>query len=155
MDKTQSPASLDGELAAVTKNVFETMLGTGIEVLTGWRQPGKFETTAFIALTGGWNGTLTVECSREQARCFASAMLGMSAEELEPADITDAVGEIANIVAGNLKVLFPGARLGLPSVIQGTDYALRVCNAKPFSRAAFSSPWGPFQISLFEEERGN
>jgi len=41
-------------------------------------------------------------------------------------DVRDALGELANMLAGNLKSVLPsGVVLSMPSVIEGSDYSLR------------------------------
>ncbi|HEX4921453.1 MAG TPA: chemotaxis protein CheX, partial [Candidatus Bathyarchaeia archaeon] len=56
---------------------------------------------------------------------MASRMLGIHAEEAGP-EMWDAVGEIANMVAGNFKNkitgLGDGCMLSVPTVITGADY---------------------------------
>lgn len=153
MESTYVSNGIFDELTSITATVFDTMLGQTVGILEEGCEPVRPDVTACITLAGGWNGTLTLECGHDQARSFAAAMLGSAPEELETPDIADAIGELANIVAGNLKALLPAARLGLPSVVLGSNYEVQVCRAKPLRRITLTSPWGPFRIGLFEEER--
>lgn len=42
-------------------------------------------------------------------------------------DVRDSLGEIVNMIAGNFKALLPdGAAISMPSVVEGSDYTLRV-----------------------------
>lgn len=76
---------------------------------------------AMATISGEWNGTICVSCSRVAARHAASAMFGMEDEELTAGEIDDAVGELVNVVGGNIKSLVPGPSvLGLPTVVEGT-----------------------------------
>ena len=53
-------------------------------------------------------------------------------------DVRDVMGELANMVAGNLKSLLPrGVDLSMPSVVEGSDYALRVCGVNAVERTDF------------------
>jgi CheY-specific phosphatase CheX len=56
-------------------------------------------------------------------RLVSGALLGFVDAELSHADITDAVGEVANMLAGGVKrrlsAVSPGLQLGLPLFIQG------------------------------------
>jgi chemotaxis protein CheX len=66
-------------------------------------------------------------------------------------DVRDVMGELANMVAGNLKCLLPrGTGLSLPSVVEGSDYTLRVCGVHAVERMVFSSATGLFRITLIE-----
>jgi CheY-specific phosphatase CheX len=62
--------------------------------------------------------------------------------------VRDVLGELANMIGGNLKcVLTPGIRLSMPSIVDGSDYSLRVCGAEVPERLAFQCAEGPFWIT--------
>jgi chemotaxis protein CheX len=78
---------------------------------------------AWVAITGSWEGHILVTCSRVQARNLAGAFLGMSVDEV-PAqeDVADVLGELANIVGGNVKSMLPsGCTLSTPSFVDEGD----------------------------------
>jgi chemotaxis protein CheX len=63
--------------------------------------------------------------------------------------VRDMLGELANMIGGNLKsVLAPGIRLSMPSVVEGSDYSLRVCGAQVRERLAFQCAEGPFWVTI-------
>jgi CheY-specific phosphatase CheX len=62
--------------------------------------------------------------------------------------VRDVLGELANMIGGNLKcILNHGTRLSMPSVVDG-DYTLRVCGAASQERLAFSCDEGVFRVSV-------
>ncbi|MDA8391545.1 MAG: chemotaxis protein CheX [Actinomycetota bacterium] len=63
---------------------------------------------------------LALQCDRETARSLAAAMLDMAPPEIGPQDISDAMGEIANIIGGNLKALAEDLTLGF-AVVQDAE----------------------------------
>ena len=66
-------------------------------------------------------------------------------------DVRDSLGELANMVGGNLKsVLPPGVALSMPSVVDGSDYALRICGGNATNTVAFSSALGIFWVTLVQ-----
>jgi hypothetical protein len=68
-----------------------------------------------------------------------------------PDDVRDGLGELTNVIAGNLKPLLPsGVSLSIPSVVEGRDYALRLCGGNLFETLWFEDPLGPFRITLVE-----
>jgi chemotaxis protein CheX len=70
---------------------------------------------AWVAITGTWEGHVQVACSRAQARNLAAAFLAMDVDEVLDEDVADVVGELANIVGGNVKSLLPaGCTLSTP-----------------------------------------
>ncbi len=89
---------------------------------------------ASIAVTGGWSGHITLDVSRAGADVLARRML--MSDEVSEADVTDAVGELVNVLGGNVKgLLLEESALGLPQV--RTDdvpvppgAAVQVCHAE-------------------------
>jgi len=55
------------------------------------------------------------------------------------------------MIAGNLKpVLPPGVALSMPTLVEGTDYALRILGGNLAGMLAFYSPGGVFWVTLIE-----
>ena len=53
-------------------------------------------------------------------------------------DVRDALGEITNMIGGNVKALLPTpSRLSLPTVVEGADYAVTVPRTKPAGVVSF------------------
>ena len=80
---------------------------------------------ATISIGGNWTATLAVTMAPDLVAQFASALLACPADELDPADVSDAFGELANVVGGNVKGLIedPSAALSLP-VVSATPPAI-------------------------------
>jgi chemotaxis protein CheX len=111
----------------VTQEIWEALLAPdGPSPLLPGELPG-FEVVARTEITGEWNGTVCLSCSRVAARQAAAVMFGLGDDELTAADISDAVGELINVVGGNIKSLVPGPSvLSLPSVSEEGQHALPV-----------------------------
>lgn len=81
--------------------------------------------TAMVGLAGRYNGLVSVHIPWSLALSFTSLMLGMEVTEIND-DVTDAMGEISNMVAGSFKQhLSKGGsdiQLSTPSVVNGADY---------------------------------
>ena len=72
-----------------------------------------------VRLTSGWNGAVLMECDKAQACRFTARFLSMDAPDSVDDLVRDVLGELANMIGGNLKcVLKGGMRLSLPSVIE-------------------------------------
>jgi chemotaxis protein CheX len=110
--------------------------------------------TGCIQITGAWQGAVTVECSGGLARNVAAIMFGMDACDVCQDHINDALGEITNIISGNIKALLPEpSHLSMPAVTEGTDYFFTICGSKPVSEASFSCDGRPFKITVLEKDR--
>src|ERR1035437_4995314 len=83
--------------------------------------------TAMVGLAGTYNGLVSVHIPWQLAISFTSLMLGMEVSEIDD-DVNDAMGEIANMIAGSFKQhLSKGGsdiQLSTPSVINGADYVV-------------------------------
>jgi chemotaxis protein CheX len=76
------------------------------------------DVSASVSVTGAWRGHVVVRCSEAAARKAAAALLGVELEDVTPDDVTDALGELANIIGGNVKSLLPEpCALSLPHVL--------------------------------------
>ena len=70
---------------------------------------------ASVDIHGDWSGTVTLEMAPSTAETAARTMLHL--DTVEVADVTDALGELVNMIGGNIKSLLPsGSTLGLPIV---------------------------------------
>ncbi len=73
--------------------------------------------SARVGITGSWSGEVLVETSVSGAVALTAALLALPFELVEPLDLEDAVGELANIVGGSVKSCVDGdATLSLPRV---------------------------------------
>jgi chemotaxis protein CheX len=105
--------------------------------------------TAAVYLTGQWEGAIFVHCHPPQACDFAGRFVGMPPPETVDDDVRDVMGELANMIAGNLKCTFcPGIRVSVPSVVDGRGYALRVCGGYVVCEAGFDTAAGPVWVTL-------
>jgi chemotaxis protein CheX len=76
--------------------------------------------TGCVHLSGAYTGAIMLQCSPPAARDAAAALFSVSPDDVTPAEVVDAMGEIANMVGGNVKSMLPGpSTLSLPSVIHG------------------------------------
>jgi chemotaxis protein CheX len=74
--------------------------------------------SAWVAVSGPWTGVVVLTCGRATAEELSRTLLrGCSPGPLDADDVADAMGELANVVGGNVKALLPGPSvLGLPDI---------------------------------------
>ena len=142
--------SVNAEMVAQTvEAVFLAMMD--LEVFPGgtpWA-PAYDQLTSAVHLTGAWNGALIFECDRRQACQFAGRFLSMNPPEVVTDDVRDVLGELANMIGGNIKsAVASGLSLSMPSVTDGSDYGLRVCGSQVQDRLAFECADGSFWVTL-------
>lgn len=129
----------DADLVAVATDVWTTMLGRDLTLVPSGACATPTPTIdGVVSITGGWAGAVVVRLARPLACRIAAGMFDLDGMPA-PADIQDAVGEIANTTGGNIKGLLPGfCHLSLPTVVDGSDFRLRVPGAAVVSRLQFS-----------------
>ncbi len=141
------------------QDVFITMVGVEdlmhlplqIDVTTHFKEC----LTAMVGLAGTYNGLVSVHIPWPLAISFTSLMLGMEVTEIDD-DVNDAMGEIANMVAGSFKQhLSKGGsdiQLSTPSVINGADYNVSSGNNLENITIKFATDEEWFMVSLSIEE---
>jgi chemotaxis protein CheX len=143
-----------GELAQIVEYVFRTMVCLEVSESSRPWNPGGDRLTSTIHLAGDWKGALALECDRKQACAFAAHFLSISPPEVVDDVVRDVLGELSNMIGGNLKcVLAGGLKLSMPSVVDGTDHSLRVCRAGVRERLVFECLEGVFSVAVLREER--
>jgi chemotaxis protein CheX len=120
-------------LEMATREVFELMLSCQLTVATTPEESTP-EVTAMVGLAGQLCGVLSVCCGNKAAALMASKMLGVELDKVG-AEVSDALGEVCNMVAGNFKNkiagLAEGCMLSPPTVITGSDYSLHSMAESP------------------------
>lgn len=140
-------------LAEIVQSVFVTMMD--LEVSIGdmqWHPSAGERLTSSVQLTGEWNGAVLLECSRHQACQFAGRILASDPPENVDDDVRDVIGELANMIGGNMKSgMANGIRLSMPTVMDG-DYDLRVCGSTVKDRLAFQCAEGHFWVTILSKD---
>jgi chemotaxis protein CheX len=118
------------KIAEITKGVFSTMVMMDVVDESPLAEPvvSFHDTlTSMVGLAGSYSGILAIHCPKILALKVTSNMLGMDVTDINE-DVNDAMGEIANMVGGDVKHIFSpkGAdiNLSIPTVIYGSDYVL-------------------------------
>lgn len=115
-------------LELAVEEVFEIMLCQRIKPAAKGENATAGEFTAMVGLAGALCGILTFSCDRKTAREVAVCMLGPEIADSEE-QVSDALGEICNMIAGNFKNKLAGTdgrcMLSVPTVIKGEEYSVR------------------------------
>jgi CheY-specific phosphatase CheX len=109
------------QVYAIAEEVFAAMIDGEPGYLRPWEGevPAAAEPlVAWVDVHGELAGRAAVSTDVPTAHELTRALLGMGADEpVGPEDLTDAFGEVANVVGGNVKALLPSqGTLSLPQV---------------------------------------
>lgn len=135
-----------------TIDCFKTMITDQISSLPPSlkRQPfSSYSISGIIGLSGEAQGSISLGFSMPVAVKVVSDMLKTPIKETYP-DLPDAIGEIANIIAGNAKKELSKFNLSisLPNVIIGKDHSLAGEGGAPTILVPFSSGSGDFMMEI-------
>ena len=118
------------EIIAGIKDVFSTMLMVDLECDGVYEDQScliQSNLTSIVGFGDGVRGMLAIHCPAEVAQRITAAFLGVEKQEIDE-EVKDAIGEIANMVAGNLKVSYKkndiDVVLALPTSIVGESFVV-------------------------------
>lgn len=147
-----SAAQVDQLIAGVWEQILRlpvTTGDTGGSVETSHRQMA-----AYVQISGAWDGTVALHCTQDLAATVAATMFNVSRADVIARDELDALGELANMIGGNLKPLLPGpSHLSLPTVVGGASYAARVPGSRVIGRHHYETAGHPFSICMMERQK--
>lgn len=124
---------LRGFVAGAMDEVFDTMLSMNIELadegvqanVEGERIVGS------VGFAGKAVGSVSIQVNEAFARRITAAMLGMEEDEIEgDEEVHDVIGELSNMVGGDLKSRLCdeglNCDLSIPSITKGSDFRTEI-----------------------------
>lgn len=131
--------------------VFEATFAIAVEDAAADDSVGASIASSLVGIAGRWDGAVIVDCATAVAHELASTMFGVPADEVGRDQVEDALGELANMIGGNLKALLPSpCALSLPTVVEGRDYRVRVPGATIVRDVHFTLPGGGLRVLVAE-----
>jgi chemotaxis protein CheX len=135
-----------------TVHTFKTMLSEDVTVGKPAVKALPFPTydvSGIIGLSGDAQGSITMSFPKLTALKVVSKMMGMSIKVIGP-ELTDGIGEIANIVAGNAKQHLSNCNLSisLPNVVVGRSHVISAPSGSASIVVPFQSSLGDFAVEV-------
>lgn len=123
---------LKGFVTNSVKSVFQTMLSMDIEMdrtLENEESSANGHIVGTVGFAGAVMGTINLFVSRTFGREMAAAMLGTTVEDIgSDEEVNDVIGEVCNMVGGDLKSRLCDAgltcSLSIPSVTYGNGFKI-------------------------------
>ncbi|MEQ8848447.1 chemotaxis protein CheX [Botrimarina sp.] len=138
-------------LKAVT-NTFATMLAADAhrgDLSLGDPRQRQYPISGLIGLSGKASGMVVINLSTEVALKAASQMLMEDINEVND-DVLDAVGELANVIAGQAKTDLAqyDLNVSLPNVVTGEGHEIRFPSSTPPLAVPFKTDFGPLRLEV-------
>ena len=133
----------------IVESIFATMMDLEVCAIDVPWCPAEDRLTSSVDLHGDWNGSVSVECNRHQACQFAGKFLRMEPPEAVDDDVRDVLGELANMIGGNIKsVIAANTHLSTPFVMDGWNCKRRNCRPDNHDEIALHFAGGTFWVSI-------
>ncbi len=150
---------LVSRITVATQDVFSMMLGSDAVPGAARTEDGGVGPTegvvALVGLTGPLVGTGSVCCTPDLACKLAGHML-MTEYAAVDNDVLDAVGEVANMIIGNLKTSiedqFGAMWLSVPTVVYGRNFTTRSMGRHNWTVVPFSCGGDEMTVQMFLTE---
>ena len=144
---------IGNEIGKAIDEIFSTMIL--MDVTQESLEISSFETTSnissMIGLGGDIRGLLSLHFPQSVATAITSGLLGVEVTDLDE-DVKDATGELANMIAGNLKIILAeyglSAELAIPHTIIGNAYKTSGLGRADKISALFNTDDGHFRVDL-------
>ena len=143
-----------GKIIAATEEIFSTMIFidlTAGEPLSEGKTELGCHVSAMIGLSGDLNAMLGIHCPAQVGMAIGGAMLGMDLKAIDD-DTKDALGEIANMLAGGLKEACAAEDtnllLAIPTTVSGNSYKISAPTGSNRLLLPFDIDAGRFYIDL-------
>lgn len=118
--------------------------------------PTKFDeilerpVTAYIKISGNWQGMVFVVMEWDLAQQLAEKMFSCEKGRASKDEINDAISEMTNIIGGNLKSLLPQpSQLSLP-IVDKNEGRLGFPFAEQISQVVFQCLGSKFKVSIHQ-----
>ena len=137
------------DISDVTCQVWENILSIEAVPVPA-RDGAQLSVASSVQIIGVWNGAVMLSMPPELGTLIATTMFELAAEDLDPTELDDAVGEMANMIGGNIKSLLPGpSQLSMPTVVRG-DHAPGFPGTVISEHLEFLVEGLPFTVTVFE-----
>ncbi len=123
--------NLGSFLRSATQEVFETMLSMELGEIDAIKQlpEDTRQVVGSVSMAGTVSGTVNIYVGDMFAKVITADMLGMELDEVDSdEEIHDVVGELSNMIGGDLKSRLCDAgfdcSLSIPSITSGKDFVI-------------------------------
>jgi chemotaxis protein CheX len=118
---TAQPISqlLDAEtVQSIADEVWPSLVGDGEAFVPVPVAPPAELVSAWVDIVGPWTGSVVLSCAPATAEALTeNVLMTRPPTVVDAEDVADALGELANVLGGNIKSVLPGeSKLGLPQI---------------------------------------
>jgi chemotaxis protein CheX len=141
-------AEIDTDIEDVIKTIWASLFELPLDLGgAGQLGPGPL-VTGRVQIVGAWDGAVMLVCPAPLACTLAQQMFRADSPPTVD-EVRDALGELTNMIAGNVKALLPGpSQIVLPVVTVGSDDHVNVLDNSAVTTVAFTCDGQPLLVTL-------
>ena len=141
------------DLGQIVSDIWTSMLGFPVQARSAPAEMnGTRHLSASVQISGGWDGTVLVSCAEGVADLVVRRRVLLDVEHRRRHLARQALGEVANMTAGNVKALVESyCRLSLPMVAEGRELAISIPGSRVVAQASFDCDDAPLTIEVYEK----
>jgi CheY-specific phosphatase CheX len=147
-----TPESLANQ-TSIALQVFLVMANMDIAPASAHTSTGEQVIASILRFSDPSKGTMLLECTPSLAYAFTARLMQVPTPESLDDDVRDAMGELANMIGGNLKGLMPEETcVSTPLVLGEADRQKLLQNNHPLSRVCMAGLDGHLCMILLESD---
>jgi chemotaxis protein CheX len=143
----------ESQICDVTRKVWSSVLGLDLTRRGGDSELQGQRLVGCVYISGAWEGSVTLESTPAMSRRAAAILFGVEEGSATPEELRDSLGELTNIIGGNIKGLLPEpSRLSLPVVVEGGHLRLTVKGARLVGAVTFMCDNQPLRVTVLRRQ---
>jgi chemotaxis protein CheX len=139
------------DVCVIAQDVWASFLDVHIlQIAVDDALSGRPSMVGAVRVTDAWFGAVVLEMTPGLARWVAATMFDTQPEVVTDAEVVDALGELTNMIGGNIKSLLPApSQLSLPMVAESV-WPTSVPGSVSVCKLAFTAGADVVQISVWQ-----
>ncbi|MDQ6992247.1 MAG: chemotaxis protein CheX [Mariprofundus sp.] len=146
---------LEDEVLQITQNVWRCMLEMEVHVssVSSKEMMEQLHSSGVVHISGAWNGSVSLVCPNTLVEKAGVIILGDAAAELGKSAIVEVLGELVNILGGNIKAILPApSYLSQPMVVDGESYEMNLLGVECVTHLMMECESTPFQLNIYQHQ---
>ncbi len=142
------------QIAEATREIFSSMIMLEVTAKEATKRTDPAfsnSISGMVGLAGTVRGNLSIHLPATVATAVTTAFLGMEVESIDD-DVCDAIGELANMLAGAVKTAIDPSgsdiKLSMPSTVYGDTYSLDCLDCGISVQVPFDLDGTEFSVEL-------
>ena len=143
-------------LTEAVRNVFDTMLSMSVDTVSagGHAQFNGGHIVGSVSFAGVVSGNVNLHVDKKFARLMTAAILSLETDEIEGDEEThDVIGEVCNMIAGDLKSRLCDlgliCELSIPSITSGREFTVESKGWERCERFGFKTSQHIAKVEVF------